>query len=163
MIASNDSDLVLPPSKNPVLGSLASESSSELDIFLLDGDSLGVDGTQVGVLKQGDEVSLNGLLQSTDSGGLESQVGLEVLSNFSHQSLERQFSDEQFGRFLESSDFSEGNSTWLISVRLLDTTGSWGGLSGGLGSELLSWSFSTSGLSCGLLSSGHFKLNALKN
>lgn len=99
----------------------------------MDGNSLGVDGTQVGVFEKGDQVGFNGFLQGTDGRGLESQVGLEVLGDFSDQSLERKLSDKQFGGLLESSDFSQGNGTWLISVRLLDTTG-WGGLSGGLGS-----------------------------
>ncbi|KAH3669845.1 hypothetical protein OGATHE_002657 [Ogataea polymorpha] len=142
----------------PGLRSLTSQSSSKLNILLLDGNSLSVNSTQVGVLKEGNEVSLNGLLQSTDSRGLESQVGLEVLCNFSDQSLEWQFSDKQFSRFLESSDFSQGNSTWLISVWLLDTTSSWSGLSGGLRSKLLSWGLSTSRFSCGLLGSSHFRI-----
>jgi hypothetical protein len=44
---------------------------------VLHGDTLGVDGSQVGVLEQGDEVSLSGLLKSHDGGGLETQVGLK--------------------------------------------------------------------------------------
>ena len=39
-----------------------------MDVLALDGDTLGVDGAQVGVLKEGDEVGLNGLLKSTDGG-----------------------------------------------------------------------------------------------
>lgn len=50
----------------------------------LDGDTLGVDGAQVGVLKEGDEVRLDGLLKSTDGGRLEAQVGLEILSDFTN-------------------------------------------------------------------------------
>lgn len=50
----------------------------------LDGDTLGVDGTQVGVLKERDEVRLNRLLKSTDSRRLESEVGLEVLGNLTN-------------------------------------------------------------------------------
>lgn len=49
--------------------------------YRLDGDTLGVDGAQVGVLKEGDEVRLDGLLQGTDGGGLEAEVGLEVLGD----------------------------------------------------------------------------------
>lgn len=104
------------------LGSFTSQSSCQLDVLLLDGNSLGVDGTQVGVFEKGDQVCFDGFLQSTDGGGLESQVGLEILGDFSHQSLERQLSDQQFGGLLESSDFSQSDGTWLISVRLLDTT-----------------------------------------
>jgi len=54
------------------------------DTYRLDCDTLGVDGTQVGVLKEGDEVRLNRLLESTDGRRLESEVGLEVLSDFAN-------------------------------------------------------------------------------
>jgi hypothetical protein len=39
--------------------SLASEATSKLDVFGLDGDTLGVDGAEVGVFEERDEVSLN--------------------------------------------------------------------------------------------------------
>ena len=51
-----------------------------------------MDGAQVGVLEQRDEVGLNGLLESTDGRGLEAKVGLEVLSNFTDKTLERKLS-----------------------------------------------------------------------
>jgi len=47
-----------------------------LEILGLDGDSLGVDGSQVGVLEEGDEVGLGSLLEGHDGGRLESEVGL---------------------------------------------------------------------------------------
>jgi histone H3 len=110
-----------------------------------------LDGSQVGVFEQGDEVSLGGFLQGHDGRGLESQVGLEVLSDFSNQSLEGELSDQELGRLLVLSDFSEGDGTGPVSVGLLDTTGrGLGGLSGGLGGELLSGSLTTGRLSCGL-------------
>jgi hypothetical protein len=49
--------------------------------YRLDGDTLGVDGAQVGVLEERDEVRLDGLLQGTDGRGLEAEVGLEVLGD----------------------------------------------------------------------------------
>ena len=52
-----------------------------------------MDGAQVGVFEKGDQVGFDGFLQGTNGGGLESQVGLEILGDFSHQSLERQLSD----------------------------------------------------------------------
>ena len=66
-----------------------------MEILGLDGDSLGVDGGQVGVLEQGNEVSLRGFLESGDGRGLESEISLEVLGDFSDQSLEGEFSDEE--------------------------------------------------------------------
>ena len=40
------------------LSTLTADTTSELDVLGHDGDTLGVDGAQVGVLKQADEVSL---------------------------------------------------------------------------------------------------------
>lgn len=129
------------------LRSLASESSCKLNVLGLDGDTLGVDGAEVGIFKEGDKVCFDGLLKGTDGGRLESEIRLEVLCDFTNKSLEGKFSDEEFSRLLVSSDFSESDSSWLISVWLLDTTGRWCRLSGSLGCELLSWGLATSGLS----------------
>lgn len=52
--------------------------------YRLDGDTLGVDGAQVGVLEERDEVGLDGLLQGTNGGGLEAEIGLEVLGNLTN-------------------------------------------------------------------------------
>jgi len=41
-----------------------------------------VDSAKVGVLEEGDEVSLNGLLKSTDGRRLEAEVALEILCDF---------------------------------------------------------------------------------
>ena len=89
----------------------------------MDGDTLGVDGAQVGVLEEGDEVSLNGLLKSTNGGRLEAEVGLEVLSDLTDETLEGELSDEELGRLLVTTDLTESDSSWLVSVGLLDTSG----------------------------------------
>ena len=47
-----------------------------------------MDGTEIGVLEEGDEIGLNGLLKSTDGGRLEAEVRLEVLGNLSDETLE---------------------------------------------------------------------------
>uniref|UniRef100_A0AAQ4PXQ6 Core Histone H2A/H2B/H3 domain-containing protein n=1 Tax=Gasterosteus aculeatus aculeatus TaxID=481459 RepID=A0AAQ4PXQ6_GASAC len=57
--------------------SLPADAAGQLDVFGHDGDPLGVDGAQVGVLEQAHQVSLAGLLQSHNGGALEAQVGLE--------------------------------------------------------------------------------------
>jgi hypothetical protein len=51
-------------------------------------NTLGVDGSQVGVLEQRDEVSLSGLLKSHDGRGLESKIRLEVLGDLTNETLE---------------------------------------------------------------------------
>ena len=50
--------------------------------YRLDSDTLGVDGAEVGVLEEGDEVRLDRLLERADGGALEAEVGLEVLGDF---------------------------------------------------------------------------------
>lgn len=70
-----------------------------------------MDGAQVGVLEQGDEVSLDGLLESTNGGGLEAEVGLEVLGNLTDQTLEGQLADEQLSGLLVATDLTESDGT----------------------------------------------------
>lgn len=66
------------------LVALASETAGKLDILALDGDTLGVDGAQVGVLEERDEVRLDRLLECANGGGLEAKIGLEVLSDLTN-------------------------------------------------------------------------------
>ena len=51
-------------------------TKSTYEILGLDGHTLSVDCSQVGVLEEGDEVSLSGLLEGHDSRGLEPEIGL---------------------------------------------------------------------------------------
>ena len=67
----------------------------------------------------------------TNSGRLESEVGLEILSDFTDKALEWKLSDQEFGTLLVSSDFSQGDGSWLVSVGLLDTSCGWGRLASG--------------------------------
>jgi histone H3 len=114
-----------------------------------------VDGAQVGILEERDEVGFDGLLESTDGGRLEAQVGLELLGNLTDETLEWELADEELSRLLVTTDLTESDSSWLVSVWLLDTTGRWGLLAGSLGSKLLSWGLATSGLAGSLLGTGH--------
>jgi hypothetical protein len=45
------------------LCTLASDAAGQLDVLGLDGDTLGVDGSEVGILEETNEVSLRGLLE----------------------------------------------------------------------------------------------------
>ena len=62
-----------------------------------DRDALGVDGAQVRVLEQADEVRLGRLLQREDGRRLEAQVGLEVLGDLAHDAPEGELLDEEVG------------------------------------------------------------------
>ena len=109
--------------KNTLLEScsLATKSAGKSKILGLDGDTLGVDGSQVGVFEERDKVSLSGFLESHDSGGLEAEIGLEVLSDFTNQPLEGQLADEEFGGLLVFADLAESDGSRAETMGLLDT------------------------------------------
>ena len=137
------------------LSTLSTDAAGQLDVLWHDRDTLGVDGAQVGVLEKTNQVSLASLLQGHDGRALESQVGLEVLGDFTDQTLEWQFPDEQLGALLVTSDFSQGDGTGPVPVRFLHSTGGRCALTSGLGGQLLTRSLSSGRLSCGLLCSCH--------
>jgi histone H3 len=101
-----------------------------------------VDGAEVGVLEtieavsdvrwgvsvcdlQRDEVRLDGFLEGTDGGRLEAEVGFEVLGNLTNETLEGELSDQKLSRLLVTTDLTKSDSSWLVSVGLLDTSGRW--------------------------------------
>lgn len=105
-----------------------------------------MDGAQVGVLEEGDEVGLDGLLQGADGGALEAQVALEVLRDLTDETLEGELADEELGRLLVTTDLTESDGTRLVAMGLLDTAGGRGALAGGFGGEGLAGRFATGGL-----------------
>ena len=116
-----------------------------------------MDGAEVGVFEETNEVSLSCLLEGEDGGALESEVILELRSDLADESLEGELSDEELGGLLETSDLAEGDGAGSESVGLLDTTSSDGGsLLGLLLGDVLSGSLATCVLSCGLLGTSHF-------
>ena len=82
------------------LSSLATDPPGQLDILGHDGHPLGMDGAEVGILKEPNQISLTCLLKSHHSRALEPQVSLEVLSNLTNKPLEWQLTDEQLCRLL---------------------------------------------------------------
>ena len=80
------------------LRALAADPAGQLDVLGHDSDALGVDGAQVGVLEEADEVSLSSLLEREDGGALEAEVGLEVLGDLTDQALERELADQELRR-----------------------------------------------------------------
>ena len=82
------------------LGAFATDATGQLDILGHDGHTLGVDGSQVGVLKEADQVGFSSLLKGQHSAALETQVGLEVLGDLTNQSLEGQLPDQELSALL---------------------------------------------------------------
>ncbi len=96
------------------LGTLATDAAGQLDVLGHDGHTLGVDCSQVGVLKQAHQVCLGSLLQSQDGAALEAQVSLEVLGNLTHEALERQLADQQLRALLVLADLTQGHGTGAV-------------------------------------------------
>ena len=134
----------------------SADTPCKLDVFRHNGNTLGVDGAEVGVLEKSNHVGLSSLLKGKDGGGLESEVSLEVRGDFSNESLERKLSDKEFSGFLILSDHSEGDGSWSESVSFLHSGDLSVSLLGGLGNHL-SWGLGSGVLSSGLLSSCHFE------
>ncbi|XP_011887010.1 PREDICTED: uncharacterized protein LOC105572718 [Cercocebus atys] len=135
------------------LRSLATNAAGKLDILRHDGDAFGMDSAQVGVLKKPHQVSLASLLQCHHSGTLKAQVGLEVLSDFSHQALKRQLSDKKLGGLLVATNLAQSHGTRAVAMRLLHATRSWSTLASCFSGQLLSRCFTACGFTSGLLSS----------
>lgn len=95
-------------------------------------------------------------LQCANGSTLKTEIRLEVLSDFSDQSLEGQLPDEQLGGLLVTTDLTEGHSTGPVSVGLLHTAGGRGTLSGGFSCQLLTRGLASGGFTGGLLGTSHF-------
>ncbi|KAG0494822.1 hypothetical protein HPP92_005816 [Vanilla planifolia] len=67
---------------------LASNTTSELDVFGHYGDPLGVYGAEIGVLEESDEIRFRGHLERGDGGALEAEIGLEILRDLADKALE---------------------------------------------------------------------------
>jgi hypothetical protein len=135
---------------------LSTDLASELNFFRHDGNTLGMNGAQVGVLEEANEVSLHSLLKGEDGRSLEAQVTLEVLSNLADKTLEGELADEKVGGLLVPMDLAEGDGTRAVTVGLLHASSGGGGLACCLGGKLLVGGFASGGLTCGLLRSSHF-------
>jgi hypothetical protein len=70
-----------------------------------------MDGGQVGVFKESNEVSLTGFLECSNGGRLESQICLEILGNLTNETLERELSDQKLSRLLVTTNFTESNGS----------------------------------------------------
>jgi len=114
-----------------------------------------VDGTQVGVFEETDEVSLASLLKGHHGRSLESKISLEVLSNFTDKALEGELADEKLGALLVTTDLTKSDSPRAIPMGLLDSSCSRSRLASSLGGELLSWGLPPGGLAGSLLGTSH--------
>ena len=137
------------------LSTFTTDAAGQLDVLGHDGPTFGMDGAQVGVLEKTNQVSLAGLLKSHDGRALETQVSLEILGDLTDQTLEGQFADEELSGLLVSSDLTESDGSWSVSVGFLDTSGGRGTLTSSLGGQLFSWGLASGRFASGLLGTSH--------
>jgi len=143
------------------LSAFSSNSASELDVLRHDGHALGVNRAQVGVLEKTHQISLGRLLQRSNGCRLEPQIGLEVLRDFSHKTLERELADEQLSRLLVPSDFSQSDGSRPVTMRFLDPSGGWRALPGSFGGQLLPRSLTSGRFTGRLLGTSHSLLKSV--
>jgi len=137
------------------LSTLAPNTSGELNVLWHDSHALGVNGAEIGVLKETNKVGLGSLLEGRDGGTLEPEISLEVLRYFTNQALEWELPDQELCALLVLPNLTERHRPWPESVRLLHAASGRSRLSGGLCRQLLARSLSTSGFASGLLGTGH--------
>ena len=114
-----------------------------------------MDGAEVGVLEEADQVRLAGLLESGDRRALEAKVSLEVLGDLADQPLEGELTDEQLCRLLVATDLAKSDGAWPVTVGLLDSASGGCALASGLGGQLLARRLASGGLSGSLLGTCH--------
>ena len=137
------------------LSALTADTAGKLDVLGHDGDTLGVDGAQVGVFEESYEVGFGSFLEGHDSRALETEISFEVLGDFTDQALEGKLADEELSALLVTTDFTKGHSSRPVTVRLLDSSCSRGRFASSLGGQLLARSLSSGGFTSGLLGTGH--------
>lgn len=137
------------------LRAVAADTLGEQHVLGKDGDALGVDGAEVGVLEHHDEERLGRLVHCHDGFDCEAHVALELLGNLPHKALEGPLFDQKLRRLLVAADLTQRNGAGPVAVGLLQTTGGGGGLASGLRGQGLAGRLAAGGLACGLLGAGH--------
>ena len=117
---------------------------------------LQMDRAQISIFRQTHQVRFASLLQRTDGGTLELQVGFEILGDLPHQPLERQLPNQKMGGFLVRTDFSEGNGPGPVAMRFCHPAGRGGAFPGRFDDQLFAGHFPTRGFISCPLGPGHF-------
>ncbi|KAL4591437.1 hypothetical protein LXL04_004402 [Taraxacum kok-saghyz] len=107
---------------NKSLSPLTTNPTSELHILRHDGDPFSMNRAQICVLEESNKVSFGSLLKGSHGGALESQIGLEILSDFPHKPLERKFPDQKLSALLEYTVHVREVSAWEPDIIELETS-----------------------------------------
>jgi hypothetical protein len=107
------------------LGALPADAPGQLHVPWHDGHPLGVDGAQVRVFEQADEVRLGSFLERLQRRGLEPPSFHEVGPNLPYEALERRPAEEQVGGLLVPPDLPQRDRPRTEPVRLLHASRRW--------------------------------------
>ncbi|KAI5386744.1 hypothetical protein KIW84_073047 [Lathyrus oleraceus] len=110
---------------------------------------------EIGVLKESNKVRLSCFLECRHGGALETEVGLEILSYLTNETLERKLADQKLSALLVLTDFTESDGSWPETMWLLHSSGGRSRLTSGFGCQLLPWGFAAGGLASSLLGTCH--------
>uniref|UniRef100_A0A915AQ33 Uncharacterized protein n=1 Tax=Parascaris univalens TaxID=6257 RepID=A0A915AQ33_PARUN len=135
----------------------STDTACQLDIFRHNGHSFGVDGAKVGILEKTNEVRLTGLLERKNCRRLETQICFEILSDLSYKTLEGQFTDKKFRRFLITTNFTQSHRTWAVPMWFLHSSSSRCRLSSRLSRQLFPWSLASRRLTSRLFCTSHLQ------
>ena len=107
-----------------VVPPVAPDAPGQVHVFFLDGYAPGVDGAEVRVLEQPDNVRLGGFLKCVKRLRLETQLVIHVCRNASDKSLEAGPGQKHIYTLLVALDLSQGDRARLVSHLALffDTT-----------------------------------------
>ena len=89
------------------------EPFCEAHVLGHDGGPVGVDGAEIGVLEESDEVCLGGFLEGEQGTCLEAVIS-EILSEFAYESLKGEFAYEQFSSLLVLADLAQGDGAGFV-------------------------------------------------
>ena len=142
---------------------LSTDAGGELDIHGEDGDALGVDGAEIGILKETNQVGLGSLLESQNGGRQEAEVRLEILGNLAHKALERELAQQELRRLLVPTNLTKSNGAGPVAMGLLHTTSGRGGLARSLGGESLAGSLASPRFAGSLLGACHWNMAEDRN
>ena len=129
---------------------LSTDSVSQLDIFGHDDNSLGVNNAKVRRSSNTDEIGFARLLKSHDGRAPETEIGLEILSDFTNQLLERKLANQKFCALL-TKDLTKSDRS--RTMRFLHITSCGSTLTRCFRRQLLTWDFASGKFASSLLSS----------
>eukprot|EP00636_Phaeomonas_parva_P012272 CAMPEP_0118870870 /NCGR_PEP_ID=MMETSP1163-20130328/13668_1 /TAXON_ID=124430 /ORGANISM="Phaeomonas parva, Strain CCMP2877" /LENGTH=183 /DNA_ID=CAMNT_0006805911 /DNA_START=184 /DNA_END=731 /DNA_ORIENTATION=- len=87
----------------------ATDPARQLHVLYKDGDALGMDGTEIAILKEVHEVGFGRLLKRQNGLTLPTvRLRREHVLHLAHQARERQLADEQLCRLLVRADLADG-------------------------------------------------------